>query len=236
MNSLAIQLLYQIGLGIVTVILVVALTTYIQVRGMSNPKLKPYVAKKGRQDRRIELTLEARQWAQQNGFVFKGYYMFQSTAFIAAWQREDRPMFFCFYVVQHKTLSDLITIFDGDIGLTTGSRSDSHFFPRSEKSYMQSFSRCGFDGFWDRHVAAENYLIDHGADLVEQELDFTACLVEAVGKQMQFVRQIPLWPLRGLWWFAVRKFRWHNLTIQQQREKNMIRLPDELEKVWTAQT
>jgi len=223
----------QLALGMVAIFLVVSLVTYIQVRSISNPRIKPFVAKKGRHDQRIEATLAAREWAQQNEFIFVGYYLFQTNVFIAAWQRQDRPTFFCYYLVQHKTLSDMVTIFDDEIGLTTGSRADTHFFPRSDNMYMQSFSRLGFDGFWDRHVATENYLIDHGADLVEQELDFETCIVQAVRQQMQFVRKIPLWPLRGLWWFLVRRFRWHNLTIRQQHERGWIRLPKELEAQWT---
>lgn len=235
METLLTETVGQIALAIAGIILVVALVTYIQVRSMSNPKLRPYTASGNRGDSRIEATRVAREWAQQNDFKFMGYYLFQANVFIAAWQREDRPMFFCYYLAQNKKLSDLVTLFGNEVSLTTGSSMDGQFFPLPENKYMQSFSRLHFDDLWDRHVAMENYLIDEGgAELVELDLDFQESILKAIQDQMKYVRSIPLWPLRGLWWFAVRRFRWHNLTIRQQREKDWIRLPKEYEAQWTV--
>ena len=226
MENILNETVNQIILSIMITVLVTVVVTFVQVRSMCHMKLRPYTASGKKKDRLIGATIDAREWAQQNDFIFKGYYILQANVFIAAWQRKDRPTFFCYYIVQHKKLSDLVTMFDNGISLTTGSSSDGQFFPLPDEKYMQSFSKLRFDALWDHHVAMENYLIDEGgAELVVQELEFQESILKALDHQMEYVRSLPLWPLRGFWWYTVRKFRRHNLTILQQCEKGWIRLP-----------
>ena len=176
------------------------------------------------------------RWAADNEFGFLGKYRMKTPmtqALIYAWQRTDRPTYFCTYIIQSsqetKESYDLVTIFGDDVGLTTGCTKDSHMLPKPPRSFIQSFSPGDFDDRWARHIEMENYLMDvGGAQLVEREDVFEELLLDAIRRQMDYVRGISLWFLRGPLWFFVRRSQWHNLSIQEQYRKQLIKLPKDI--------
>jgi len=108
---------------------------------------------------------------------------------------------------------------------------DSNLFPKPPGSYVQTFSNLSLDDRWYKHIEMENYLLDEGqAQLVEVDKPFEKCIVDATRRQMKFIRSLPLWPLRGTYWYFVRRRFWHNKLIKEQHEKGMIKLPNELLK------
>lgn len=208
-------------------VVLIAIVTAAQVFMFSKAKLQPFDVPRYQGDRRIAATHDAHMWAKGNEFEFIGYYTMLN-AFIATWRRNDRPTFFCQYQVQHKIVYDLATEFDPQLGLTTGSSADGHFFPNRPGHYMQTFSKLSLDEQWDRHIEAENFLIERGGiELVARDLDFEQIFIEAIHAQMQFVRSIFLWPLRGAYWFGIRRFQWHNRTIADLHAQHKISLPNQ---------
>jgi hypothetical protein len=175
------------------------------------------------------------QWAGENDFRFIGNYAMKigsTAARISTWQRTDRPTFLCQYVISAKnaanTACDLVTLFASDVGLTTCSSGNGQLYPRPAGSYSQSFSNIPLDEQWFRHVEMENFLMDAGgAQLVQLDGSFEDEFVSAIKKQVGYVRSLCLWPLRGPYWFFVRRRLWHNITIKEQHEKGMIKLPNE---------
>lgn len=176
------------------------------------------------------------RWAQEKGFVFVGDYIFKAgiiDAFISIWKRDGVPQFFCRYNIRageaNKRSMDFVTVFDGDVMLTTNDRSDSQFLPQAPGCYAQSFSGLSVEEQYQRHVEAENFLKDTGRiALVPSDAAFEDCFLTSLDRQVRHIRSIPLWPIRGAGWFYVRRRLRHNTTLMRQHEKGMIRLPHEI--------
>lgn len=206
------------------------------VTAQKNISLEPYTATGSRAKRMIRSVAHLHQWAEQNEFKFLGYYNIRvgfNKIFLAGWQRTDRPTFMCHYVIKAQNTvgraTDIATEFANDISLTTVDTREGQFSPKPPKAYSQSFSRVDLDQQWNRHIEAENYLIDvGGAQLVNLDIEFEKEVVEAGRKQNEFIRSIPLWYLRGCYWYFLRKHLWHNKSIEAQHKQGMIRLPNEL--------
>jgi hypothetical protein len=216
-------------LGILGFIYVaVTLSTYINILTTTKVTLVPSSDSQPPQD--------ANKWAANNEFKFLGNYSTKNgimPCLISVWQRPDRPTFFCQYAFRSQTklkiAYDLVTIFANDIGLTTCSTMDGGSLPSSPGSYKQNFSNMSFDQRWNQHIEMENYLMDMGqAQLIKEDRPFEQIFTEAIRKQMKFIRSIPFWPLRGVYWHFIRRRIWRNKSIETQHERGMIKLPNEL--------
>ena len=224
-------------LGIVGFIyLMITAMICFQVWSMSNPKLMPLEPKEKGSASQTRAPSRAEDWARNNDFEFAGEFTMKAgfqPAYIAAWQRANRPTFLTYYSVRTKhsiqTAFDFVTKFADDVGLTTCSKADGHSLPYQAGHYVQSFSNISLDDQWYRHVEMENYLMDAGgAQLVPSDVPFADFFVDFISKQMRFVRGLWFWPLRGAYWFFVRKRLWHNKSVKTQYEKGMIKMPNEL--------
>ncbi|GEM_PF-1590921 len=221
-------LLGILGIGLFAYLLIAGVTA-LQVYSMSKAGLQT-------DPTAPEAPAIPARWAAENEFGFLGTYRMKTPmtrALIYAWQRTDRPTYFCTYIIQSgqetKESYDLVTVFGDDIGLTTSSTKDGHMFPKPPHCFIQSFSPSVFDDRWARHIEMENYLMDvGGAQLVEREDVFEELIIDAMRKQMDYVRGISLWFLRAPIWFFIRRSQWHNLSIEEQYRKRLIKLPKEI--------
>ncbi len=222
-------LLIVLGVAAFIALAVPVVITFISIRGLSNPTVKPLSSEEKKQ-------YPCSQWAQANSFGFVGNFAMKvgiADSSMAIWRRSDRPTFFCRYLVQagnkKQTSFDFVTMFEDEIMLTTNDKADSQMMPQPPGYYSQSFSPVNQDEQWNQHLQMENYLMDTGgATLVQNDKPFEECFVDAIRRQVNFISSISLWPLRGIYWFYVRRQMWHNQSIQAQHDKGMIRLPNEL--------
>lgn len=222
-------LLIVVGVVVFVVLAVPVAMTFVSVRGLSNPTLVPLSSQEQQHD-------EGSQWAQENGFAFVGNFAMKvgiAETSMAIWRCSERPSFFCRYTAQAgnivQTSFDFVTIFDGDIMLTTNDKADSQMLPQAPRHYLQSFSAVSLDQQWCQHVQMENYLMDAGgALLVQLNKAFEDCFIDTVRKQVEYVRSLSFWPLRGIYWFFVRRKLRHNLSIQAQHDKGLIMMPSEM--------
>ena len=213
--------------GIVAfVFILISVMTYINVIGFGKAEL---------QLSGLVVPDQENEWAQANDFEYLGSYMMKvagTQTEIWAWRRADRPTFFCRYLVRAGTMSkiayDLVTEFSDEISITTASTKDGNSLPHSPGAYSQSFSRMSFDERWQKHIEAENYLMDYGgARLEANDTPFEQAITTAIRKQSNYIRTLPLWPLRGTYWHFVRRHLLHNKSIQTQHEKGIIKLTNE---------
>jgi hypothetical protein len=68
---------------------------------------------------------------------------------------------------------------------------------------------------WEKHGEAERFLFEEGAILSTDNRPFAEVFVEAMHRQSDHVQSIPFWPLRGLYWYAVRRGQLSNKTVRQ---------------------
>jgi len=218
----------------VAICLLISVVLFMQVRMLRRAKLERLPPEKVLKDRRREPIEPTHAFTEPNGFEFQGYFALTGVnGLIAAWQRADRPTFFCHYVLtagnQLRTSFDFVTLFADEIGLTTGSNRDGHLMPRRPTSFLQTFSDRELEGLWAAHLETEEYLMDHGgARLVAMETSFEEAFESSIRRSAEYVGSLPLWPLRGTYWYFVRRYAWHGLTVRQQRERGWVKLPNAL--------
>lgn len=169
-------------------------------------------------------------WAQAQGFDRAGCYIAHllSPSFVAAWKHRARPTYLCMYGVQHAYAYEFVTVFANDRTLTTANTPDAQLLPRPDGYYLQSFSKLPLDDLLTQHAAAEHYLMQQGR-LTEQPLsyDFEQYLSHGLSRQMAYVQSIPLWQIRGGYWFLVRKDRYHGKTIEELHDRGKAPFPHE---------
>lgn len=202
--------------------LLFSLLVVFAITRMSSAKLMPLEKEAGQGLAMFEEIAQAHQWAREHDFDFVGYYSVLNVI-MAAWQRPDRPMFYWVYITQGVLSSDLVTLFDREISLTTGNSPNPSFFPYPPECYVQTFSDLAAETHWNRHLDAEEFLMDRGgARLVARELDFVKTFESFMRDKMDYVRRIPYWYLRGPYWFVIRRQKWFGKSIMQQHEQGMI--------------
>ncbi len=183
-------------------------------------------------------------WASAHRFEYVGTFaarMGNSGSTIIAWRHADKASFFCQYTLKYdredgdNTVTvtrfeyDLVTEFAEGISLTTGSSMDCNFYPKLPGAYAQSFSDMNFDDRWTKHLDAEKFLQEvGGAHATRDKSVFKDAVVKAIQKETAYVRTLRFWPLRGPYWYFVRKRLRYNKPIETQFAKGMIKLPQEL--------
>jgi len=167
-------------------------------------------------------------WAADSGFEFAGNFRLGSV-YIAGWEHKRRPGFFCEYRLQQRTFYDIATNFADEMSLTTASTKDGNLTPKPPGHYHQTFSNLSLEQLWEKHIEAENYLVEKaGVRPADVVLSFEDEITAAVQKELAYHKTIPLYHFRVPWWYFVRRNRLHNKTIRQQHEAGMITLPNEM--------
>ncbi len=123
---------------------------------------------------------------------------------------------------------DLATYFAPDVSIHSTNMKSGNYYPSRPHSYTQSFPRMSLDNLWNIHQEMCDYLThDGGARPTTEDRPLDHIMIESVRQHMAYIRNLPLWQLRQLYWHFLRRRFWHNLTIRQQRDKGKINLPNE---------
>jgi hypothetical protein len=190
----------------------------------------------------LEAASEMDEWARKAGFALAGYFktgkVANTTSFLAIWQQQNASTFFAItYVVATtgpSTISDwcieFTTSFNRDGALDTSTTRASHFFPPRPGVYRQSFSNLDAAQLWTRHQEGLRYLAAASSIQMSPPTERVEALVEqSVARQAAYIRSLPLWFLRGPYWYLVRRYRFHGISIEEQHRRGMIRLPHEFD-------
>jgi hypothetical protein len=170
---------------------------------------------------------DAARW----GFEFLGCFHCNTVpaGLIAAWRRQDRPVFLALYVIQNKRVLDIVSEFAGGVGLTTCNGSQD-MFPHPPGNYHQLFPKAPLDELWRHHCVAEAYLLRHGAQQGNPVMAFDEMFIEGVRTEIEYVRTISLWPFRAIGWYFGSLFgRWRRprLAVGDQHQQGLVLMPNE---------
>lgn len=215
---------------LVSVPLIVALTVCVTVWSLSRKSLRLTPAPTRQFARQYATADRLDPVARRAGFQHVGCFHLNSVppGFIGAWCHADRPTYFCLYFIGTNEAYDFVTIFQDDIGLTTGSHSGGSMFPNPPGEYKQILPGLGLDRLWARHLESEDYLVQQGRiELAPSIEPFEEIFVRSIRKEMAYIRSISLWPFRALYWYAIGGRKRRNRTIRQQHELGLIALPNE---------
>ncbi len=163
------------------------------------------------------------QWVEEHGFEPTGAFHVTHAAGLVdmvAWTKTGESTYLCIQVIaKSSTVIELVTT-DADRSLTTTNAKDAQLFPNRPDGWQQQFSIDSASELWDRHQDALEYLgqiagfhpADHMGDLCE---DFA----RGMQSSCDYVRSIPLWPLRVPYWYAVRRISRRNKSVRQLAEE-----------------
>ena len=133
-------------------------------------------------------------------------------------QQKGTNRFFSFYFHRRATVG-VETYFDDTecTCLDTSTSGSVGMFPSRPHQYQQSFPNASPEEAWQRHLEAEAYLVKKfGLRQRPLTLTYEEILLKAVRLRMQFVRSIPFYPVRALYWYFVSRGKAAGRSIQQQ--------------------
>lgn len=189
---------------------------------------------------------DTNRWAVENKFYYLGEFLLQAgnaRTLVAVWRHYHDPTFFsaCFAqglqphasneskVLTQELAFDFTTCLENDYSLTTGSTASANLFPSKQGSYKQTFTISDLEELFRRHQEGVGYLKTvGGARFCTLNKPVEQYILDALHSSTDYVRSLFLWPLRGAYWYFIRRKLWHGLSIQQQHEKRMIKLPNEI--------
>ena len=202
----------------------IAIVAYYSVLALSKAKVRPVDPEAHRFE--YARAREYDEWARGEGFEWLGGYVVEagSRVLIGAWQHAEQSVYFCVCCHAMGEALDLVTHFSGGVTLTTGSTKDSQLLPSPAGEFMQAFPGETHPELWDRHLLAEAFLTSKlNATAEPEDKPFDQVFTEAAHRQVDHVRSIPLWPLRAIYWFLIRRSRLAGKSIQDQHEAGLIK-------------
>lgn len=183
----------------------VALTIYQSVHQLGAPTLR--LEKFPRPDHPAEWARaeEVAPWAARRGLEFVGAFrlLMQPAPVIFAWQAKETAEYFCQYQVGGQIQYDVVSIFGPDLGLTTSSSKDAFTLPQPSGVCVQAFHKADLDTLWSRHEDSRSAFVARFGAPRHLPGPFESMLLGALRKQAAYVQRIPMWPLRGAWWYFV---------------------------------
>jgi hypothetical protein len=119
---------------------------------------------------------------------------------------------------------EFITKFSDDDSLTTTKTTAAFMLPRPFGSFLQSFPRASIEKLWDLHLRGEQYLItDLSIPVRESRVPYLEAFGPGMLQQMRYIKSFPLWPVRGVYWFFVKRFLMLNRPIWTQNASKLYR-------------
>jgi hypothetical protein len=215
------------GIFVVVFLLFFAYSNYTTIRKISSLSLEAVSYAPPTQD--VEL-------AQQYGFEFKGAYEFVAgitRVTVFGYQQPGKSIYMSREVVRTKNVTISKIEFDTEFmhgySLTTSASAQMGSQPFRPGTYGQSFPKQDHSTLWQKHLDAQNYLIKFGSvRLVSDPLPFKDTYETCIRNQANYIRSLFCWPLIGIYGFFIRRHFWNSKTIEQQHQKRMIKLPNEI--------
>ena len=198
--------------------IVIALLTLLSVRLMSaRPELLP--APELAEALRAAVSPVMRQVLQRNGFEFAEAYKFHNVE-LGVWLKRDANVpvrRFSFLRTNDTSTFELITEFSDNTSLTTSKSRSAFFLPRPYGGFVQSFPSKGHEELLSLHGEGERYLVEQrGVEIIPFRLTFLERFRTGAARQFALIRSTPLWPIRGIYWFLLKRFLLQNKPIWEQ--------------------
>jgi hypothetical protein len=208
------------NIGIIALVLGIPLfivgQVFFLVRKMSEPE-QMYQSLSGLDPSQEAMLAQYQPWLASMGLYPIGYHQFGAIR-TATFQQTDTQRFFSFYFHQRLTYS-IETYFDDTncSCIDTSNSGSIGMFPQRPGQYQQSFPGVAADVLWQRHLEGEQYVQQRmGVQYANLSLPYDQILMKAMRLRMAYVRSIPLYPFRALYWYFVVRKQMANRSVQQQ--------------------
>ncbi len=152
-------------------------------------------------------------WAREHGFEDDVMFDFRIQnhnpgLFCRTWKNIPERTYLVFYAGLGKQIAELVTIYDDKTGVTTTNATDAHNLPAVPGAFIQAFPGLGLSDLHTAHQEGCRTLERRtGLARQEREEDTLDLITHSLTRQARYVRSIPGWRWKGLWWILIRK-RW----------------------------
>ncbi|GAB6112075.1 hypothetical protein [Desulfomicrobium salsuginis] len=176
---------------------------------------------------------QAADWAADHGFAEDVMFDFRiadknRSLFCKTWKNAAEKTYLVFYHGLGKHFLELVTIYDDKTGVTTTNAPDAHTLPTVPGAFVQSFPGLTLPQLLEAHHAGRATLERRTGlepqDRPEETLDLICAALE---RQARYVRSIPGWQWKGLWWITVRKRRMIGKDVGWQLDQFGVHEPPE---------
>jgi hypothetical protein len=161
-------------------------------------------------------------WVEEHGFEPTGAFHITNAAGLAdmvAWTKTGESTYLCVQVIAKTTTVIEFVTTDVEGSLTTTNAKDAQLFPNRPDGWQQQFSIAGASELWILHQEALEYLGQvAGFHPADQTGDLREDFARGMRSACQYVRSIPLWPLRVPYWYAWRRVARRNKSVRQLAE------------------
>ena len=150
-------------------------------------------------------------WAEQHGFAHDSYLLAYTlldgnAMQCSVWWSQQHATWALLYYFKGKHFYDFVSkLANGGI-ISTVSGKDGLTLPPSTKNRIQAFPQLSLDELLQKHFTAQAlFNAKVGFAVQNNKTDVVQELESALAKQAEFVKTIPLWKFKGVFWYFVRR-------------------------------
>ncbi|WP_339728668.1 hypothetical protein [uncultured Gimesia sp.] len=156
-------------------------------------------------------------WTQSMQFEMVGLYRWQQN-YILAWENLNDATYFQVTLSPYGRFHSFTTVFEEDYSLVTANDRESLIFPAPPRRFVQSFGIEQTDLLNEKHQSAIADLmkVKH-LQLRENVPNFEEAYFSSLQQQHEHVRSVLFYPIRGIWWYHIRRRSRFNRPIDLQQ-------------------
>lgn len=176
---------------------------------------------------------DAAEWAVDHGFAEDAMFDFRiadrdQSLFCKTWKSGAEKTYLVFYYGLGKHFLELVTIYDDNTAVTTTNAPDAHTLPAVPGAFVQSFPGLTLPQLLEAHHAGRATLERRtGLEPQDRPEETVDLICSALERQARYVRSIPGWQWKGLWWITVRKRRMIGKDVGWQLDQFGVHEPPE---------
>lgn len=207
------------------VLIVVPVTVMLQVHMMLHPEK---LLKRDPSATRVisdAITPETRAWIAQQQCQFIGAFRFMQVV-IALWKMPAEGTYVAVLRAQNALAKMTVMEFgtfleNGELNSTNGS--STFMFPPTPGNFKESILTQSLDTLYRAHLHSLEVLNARlGLRPIPMPADMERNMIESNRRQMLYVKSLPFYPFRGIYWFFVKRHRMRGKTIEDQFRTGMI--------------
>lgn len=205
-----------LGAAVAAVYLAICWSLYSSVRKLRRIEEFLQEVDETAHPREFEVARGREAWASHHGFGWLGGFSLEQPVpmFLAVWSRPDATAYFVEYLHSKGRHQEFVTVLSRDEGVTTANTRDAGLFPPRPGSFVEVFDGAELDELLRRHLESVAFVQRRLTPSTEvAPVEFRALMVEAVTRQMDHIRSHALWPLRGPFWFFIRRSRMNGRPV-----------------------
>ncbi|MGF1578801.1 MAG: hypothetical protein ACFCD0_05515 [Gemmataceae bacterium] len=159
-------------------------------------------------------------WAFRNGYDFDSYYHFQCQrglkAKLAAWYNPDTKAGLLLAHIGPLVIFEFASYYEDGTEVNTSDHGDSLMLPPAPGVYNEAFPKATLDELHWRHFESRAFLEEVFELPHARSQTMLTSLEESTYSHASYVKTIPFWWLRSLYWYFIRRPALKNKSIAAQ--------------------